>query len=260
MLNFKEIQVEFEGRNPTDGDSDGISQLLKQLFLKSHVEVNGLTNIIISQHGIGSCLKQTYDDENMENEDDDGDDDDDDDNVVFGITSVINLTSRKSEPAVQTLEALLLSKCKECKSDALKDIEELFQNKEKNIGFIINERYVNIPPQVSVPLLENLQKEIKHAVEKKKDFKSDYYFMILKLHRNAAKEDEFYVNSEEELFEKHAIFKYEYSVASESDTGLTGKWKEEDEQLEPVRRVVVIEAKKMNEIIQSITGFLTGAA
>lgn len=250
--------MEFEGRNPSDGDCDGISQLLKQLFLKSHVEVNGLTEIIISQDGIGSCLKQTYDDENMENEDED--DDVDDDNVVFGITSVINLTSRKSEQAVQTLQALLLSKCKECKSDTSKQVEDLLESKQKNIGFIINERYVNIPPQVSVPLLENLQKEIKRAVEKKKDFKSDYYFMILKLHRNAAKNDEFFVNSEEELFEKNAIFKYEYSVASESDTGLTGNWKEEDEQLEPIRRVVVIEANKLNEIIQSISGFLTGAA
>lgn len=200
-------------------------------------------------------MKQTYDDENMENEDEE-DDDDDVDNVVFGITSVINMTSRKTEPAVKTLETLLVSKCKECKNT--KEIEALLQGNQKSIGFLINERYVNIPAPVSVPLFENLHKEIIRAVEKKKDFEFDYFFMIIKLHRNAVNKDEFYVNPEEELFEQKSIYKYEYSVASESDTGLTGKWKEEDEQLEPIRRVVVLEGNKFNEIIQSISGFLTG--
>lgn len=197
--------------------------------------------------------------------DEDTDDDDDDDNVVFGITSVINLTARKDQPAVKSIEELLLNKCKECKKDKeSKILEDLFQDNQKKIGFLINERYVNIPPQVSVPLLENLQKEMKRAVDKKKDFKFDVYFLIIKYHRNPTNEgkvgEEFLVNLEEELFEKHALLKYDFSVASESDTGLTGKWKEGDAQLEPMRRVVAIEANKLNEIIQSINGFLTGAA
>lgn len=225
------------------------------MFLKSHIDVNGLTDTIISQHGVGSCLKQTNDvDENMENEDDD--DEMDDDNVVFGITTVINLTARRNEPPAKSVENLLINKCKECKN--FKEIEGILQDTQKNIGFIINERYVNIPAQVSVPLLDNLQKEIKRAVEKKKNFNFDYYFMIVKLHRNSALKNEFYVNPEEELFEQNAKFKFEYSVADESDTGLTGKWKEEDEQLEPIRRVLVIEANKFNESIESLGEFISG--
>lgn len=51
-----------------------------------------MSDMLIAQHGIGSVLKQSFGD------DDDDDDDGDDINSesdVFGITSVINLTSHK---------------------------------------------------------------------------------------------------------------------------------------------------------------------
>lgn len=48
---MQEIQVDFEGRNPTDGDFHGIRQLLQQLFLKAHINLSELADIII-----GRCL------------------------------------------------------------------------------------------------------------------------------------------------------------------------------------------------------------
>jgi protein BCP1 len=219
-----------------------------------------LANIIISQEGIGSCLKQAWD-ENMQ---DDDSDDEDDDNVVFGIASVINLSSQKHEALAKPVKNLIIEKCKECANNTdVTVVENLFGSaSDKSIGFIVNERYVNIPPQVSVPLLDNLQKEIKRAVEKKKDFKFDYYLLISKYHQSkkGKGDEEFYTNPEEELFAKEALCKFNYSVASEMDTGLTGKWKEEDEQLEPMRRVIIFEASKLEGLIQSINGFLTGSS
>lgn len=82
------MQVDFEGRNPEAQDFHGIKQLLKQLFLKSHVDLSQITELLIQQNGVGSVLKQTVDDE-----------DEDDDLVdaldVYGITSVLNLHSNK---------------------------------------------------------------------------------------------------------------------------------------------------------------------
>lgn len=83
-----EIQVDFEGRNPQDPDYHGIKILLQQLFLKAHIDLGGLTDLIISQNYVGSVVKQSED----VNEDDD---DDDDINDVFGITTVINVSNRQ---------------------------------------------------------------------------------------------------------------------------------------------------------------------
>lgn len=82
--------MDFEGRNPEAQDFHGIKQLLKQLFLKAHVDLTQMTDLLIQQSGVGSVLKQTIDD--------DADDEDDDMTEaldVYGITSVLNLHSNK---------------------------------------------------------------------------------------------------------------------------------------------------------------------
>lgn len=84
-----ELQVDFEGRNPQDPDFHGIKTLLQQLFLKAHVDLTGLTELIIYQNYVGSVIKQS---ENVDEAEDD-DDDDDDVNDVFGITTVINISN-----------------------------------------------------------------------------------------------------------------------------------------------------------------------
>lgn len=201
-------------------------------------------------------------------EEDDSDDDGED--PVLGITSIINMTNYIREQPITALEEYIIDHCydcKDCDSTDHKLITEMFrnpsQNNQKNVGFLFNERFVNIPPAVSVPLLENLQKEIKRTgIEKKvKDFKFHYYVMILKFHRKAAKDgqpaEDFYSNPEEEFFSKNSQFKFCFSVADECDSALGGTWKEKDEQLEPFREVVVLDVKRFDNIInQGIKQFL----
>ena len=79
-----EIQVDFEGRNPQDPDFHGIKTLLHQLFLKAHVDLSNLTDLIIGQNYVGSVVKQSQEDEGSDDEDD-----------VFGITTVINISYRQ---------------------------------------------------------------------------------------------------------------------------------------------------------------------
>lgn len=83
-----EFQVDFEGRNPQDPDYHGIKTLLQQLFLKAHIDLGGLTDLIISQNYVGSVVKQSA-------EIDDSDNEDDDTNDVFGITTVINISDKQ---------------------------------------------------------------------------------------------------------------------------------------------------------------------
>lgn len=85
-----EIQVDFEGRNPQDPDFNGIKTLLQQLFLKAHLDLGGLTDLIISQNYVGSVVKQSSDDGEESDEEDDVND-------VFGITTIVNISHRQVE-------------------------------------------------------------------------------------------------------------------------------------------------------------------
>jgi protein BCP1 len=256
---LQEIQVDFEGRNPTDGDFDGIKQLLKQLLLKAQVNISELANVVISQDYIGSVMKQSWDEEMVQD-----DDDDEDENVVFGITTAINLTSRRETKCIQELKAMLLERASKNGTDELvKLIKNVLTNDSITTGFVLNERYINIPVQISVPMLEGLCKEVKRAVEKNKPYNFSYYIMILKFHRKEADkgkpQEDFYSNQEEELFLKESLASFEYSVKSEADSGLDGKWKEEDEELTPFRKVVIIDGKKFPQIVESINSYINGA-
>lgn len=45
---------------------------------------------------------------------------------------------------------------------------------------------------------------------------------------------------------------FEFSVEKESDSGLSGLWKESDDELTPLRRVLIIPASKFDEIVHKI--------
>lgn len=254
----EEIQVDFEGRSPTDSDFHGLKQLLHQLFLKAHINVNEMAEIVIAQNYIGSVIFQSeIDDE----EDDPEDEDMYDSNMIFGITTAINLTAKKDMQCIEQLRTYILSKAEKHATDAtLIHLRDVLGNDARPVGFLINERFINIPPQISVPLLESLQKEIKIANEKKMPFGFTYFVMIVKFHRREAKKnkpvEDIYTNAEEEVICKQALQSFEFSVASECDSGMSGDWLEGDETLTPYRKVVLFDANKLPLLIDSIQTFI----
>lgn len=241
----EEIMVDFEGRNPTDGDFNGIKQLLHQLFLTAPINLTDLSNAIIAQDYIGSVIKQTWDD-NMEEDEDDMDED-----PAFGVTTVINLTSRKDTKFVQDIKQVLLSKAEKSATDStLKLLKNILTNDSINTGFVVNERFVNIPAQISVPMLDNLCKEINRAVEKNKPYKFGYFVMLLKFYRKeGATSEDIYSNPEEEHFLKESLANFEFSV--EEDTGIGG-------EMTQFRKLAIIDGKKFPEIVSSLNDFITG--
>lgn len=274
--------MDFEGRNPLDCDFDGIKQLMLQLFLNGKVNLNELSELIIGQSTIGSVLSQCLDEpavpepktakmDDQEEDQQEEDDDEDDDNMIFGVTSVVNLSNPDEKECVKQLRNYFLAKSLESgdKEAAAKLKELLEDSSARPTGFIINERFINIPAQIAVPMLENLQKEMKRAADKKMPYKFTQYLMLVKFHRSekkAAKKSEkkgnnkppviHYSNPEEEIFDKDLLLSYEFSVASDADTGLTGNWLEGDTALTPYRRVIVFEEKNLSKMIEQVKEML----
>ncbi|EFA09984.1 Protein BCCIP homolog-like Protein [Tribolium castaneum] len=250
----QEIQATFEGRNPDGQDFHGIKQLLNQLFLTAHVDLGQMSDMLISQAGIGSVLKQSFNDS-----DDEEDMEMVEESDVFGITSVINLTQHKETPCVQQLYKLVDDEVmKQADPEAKSLFKEIVGNNSNKIGFIINERFVNIPSKISLPMLHALQDEI-HRMGKKNDgYKFDYYLMICKNWKSKSDGSEIvFSNDEEEIFWKKADCRFEYSVAGKSDTGLTGNWQSEDKELIPHRVIILFKADKLPSIISEIQNFVS---
>lgn len=257
-----ELQLDFEGRNPQDPDYHGIKTLLQQLFLKAHIDLGGLTDLIISQNYVGSVVKQS-------DEIDESDDDDDDVNDVFGITTVINVSDKQNVVCIQQLRDLLKQLADEHATDTANAmIKNVLENDAAQLGLLINERFVNIPAKISVPLFENLISEVKRANSRNMPFNFSYYILICKLYKSEDKKigkklknknkntnNEpliLWSNPEEEIFAEKSTVSFEFSVEEEADSGLSGKWTETDDEMIPYRRVLLFEASKLQSIFEKI--------
>ncbi|XP_059610683.1 protein BCCIP homolog [Phlebotomus argentipes] len=250
----EKLQVDFEGRNPIDSDFDGIKQMLNQLFLNATINTNELTDLLIAQNYVGSVIWQS----DVDDEEDESDMDDS--GLIFGITSVLNISQKLEKESIKQIRQYLLEKSQSA-ADAAGKLKEILEDVDHPVGFLVNERFINIPPMISIPLLDSLQKEINRAVTKNMPFKFEYFLMILKYYKTDAKKksknfDEVnFSNPEEEVIAKDAILSFDYSVA-EADTGLTGNWLEDDVALTPYRKVIVFEARKLPEIVGRIKEFV----
>lgn len=196
---------------------------------------------------------------NISDEENDDDDDDEmtDSNMIFGITTAINICHKSDVGCIQQIRSYLLEKAEKHATDAtLTLLRDTFTHPSKHVGFLINERFVNIPPQISVPMLENLWKEIRRANDKKMPYKFIYLLMIIKFHRKAAKKnkpsEDIYSNAEEETICDNAVASFEYSVKNEIDSGIAGDNLDSSSKVIPYRKVILLDADKLPSIIGTI--------
>ncbi|XP_033246124.1 protein BCCIP homolog [Drosophila miranda] len=254
----EEVQIDFEGRTPVDPDTQGISQLLQRLFLRAHINCNQMADLIIAQNHVGSVICQVDDDE-LESETDDNMVEE---GTVFGITSVLNLSAKKDQPSVSQLRTYLLDRAKSHASEtALEQLSYLLDNEEQpHLGFLINERFINIPAQICVPLFENLKMEIDHAKTKQMKFNFGTLLLLVKFFRKQAKKgqpaEDIYTNDEDELLSERAKFSFEWSVASECDSGMSGDWLEGDAVMTPYRKLLALDAKQFPQLIKDIQSYI----
>nr|KAF6454878.1 BRCA2 and CDKN1A interacting protein [Rousettus aegyptiacus] len=202
----EEVNIEFEAYAISDNDYDGIKKLLQQLFLKAPVNTAELTGLLIQQNHIGSVIKQT---DVSEDSDDDMDEDE-----IFGFISLLNLTERKGTQCAEQIKELVLSSCeKNCEKSVVEQLDKLLNDTTKPVGFLLSERFINVPPQIALPMHQQLQKELAEAHKTNKPCgKCCFYLMISKTFVGAGKsgpgrmwrghgEDELlFANAEEEFF------------------------------------------------------------
>ncbi|XP_026323075.1 protein BCCIP homolog [Hyposmocoma kahamanoa] len=239
----KELQADFEGRNPEDCDFHGIKQLLRQLFLKSDVDLGGLAQIIISQNYVGSVVKQCLDDVMEDDDEDDGSD------GVFGITTVINITKRKDENCIKQIRNLLTTLADENADEKTKAlVKKILTNDSESVGFVINERILNIPAAISVPLFSSLQSEVEKAVKKNMPYTFQYLVWISKTYNTGDESSEvLFANQEEKPLVEEALASFDVDVTDQAELS---QWDYEGGSMTPCRKVLIFEGKKFNHLIR----------
>ncbi|XP_066096035.1 BRCA2 and CDKN1A-interacting protein isoform X9 [Saccopteryx bilineata] len=258
----EEVTVEFEAYSISDNDHDGIKKLLQQLFLKAPVNTAELTDLLIQQNHIGSVIKQTYVSE---------DSDDDDEDEIFGFISLLSLAERKGTQCAKQIKELVLSCCeKNCEKSVVEQLHKLLNDTARPVGFLLSERFINVPPQIALPMHRQLQKELAEAHEKNKSCgKCHFYLMISKTFvevggsssgkkRGGRKQDALmFANAEEEFFYEKALLKFSYSVQEQSDTCLGGRWSFDDVPMKPLRTVMLIPRDEMSGIMGALEEHLS---
>ncbi|KAF6019548.1 hypothetical protein EB796_022152 [Bugula neritina] len=263
----EKVNVEFEARNPEEADFHGIRQLLLQLFLKSNIDISAITDWILTQRYVGSVIKQYLDD---------GDDDEDessmeeDVNQVYGVITCLNITKYKDKPCTDQIKKHLLQKLANSKSSA-NQLQAILENPSNNIGWLINERFVNIPAQIAVPSFQSIRQEMNTANQKGEDYHCSHYIMVAKKFRmktlpkpgkkrisKKPLESEIYSNGEEEFFAEAAEFRATFTVAEERDSGVVQQWDSElEDQYEPLREIIVIKANELENIMIKVENVLS---
>ncbi|XP_067565191.1 BRCA2 and CDKN1A-interacting protein isoform X2 [Pseudorca crassidens] len=258
-----ELEDEDEDNEDSDEEEDENDEVVNELFLKAPVNTAELTDLLIQQNHIGSVIKQT---DVSEDSDDDVDED-----GIFGFISLLNLTERKGTPFAEQIKEFILRLCeKNCEKSMVEQLDKLFNDATRPVGFLLSERFINIPAQIALPMHQQLQKELAEAHKTNKPCgKCSFYLLISKTFVEAGKsnskkklssqkKDELmFANAEEEFFYEKAILKFNYSVQEESDTCLGGRWSFDDVPMKPLRTVMLIPCDKMNEIMDKLKEHLS---
>lgn len=249
------IEVNFESHPPIESDSENVARLLQQTFLK-FVDCQSLAEHLVGLKEISQviCLEAT-DEENI-SEDEVPDDD------IYGVTSIVNLSvvdESNKDGIHQQLKKFLSEKCP--------DIKDLFADSKNKLGLIINERFMNLPPQLALPTLENLTKHIQDTSYSHLIFVSK----ILKKCRNRANsnapnkkaksskssnqtDDEeplVFVNSEEEIVFEQSEQHIDLDVSSYVDENATWSMSNSTKYI-PHRRFMILKQQAWSTLLKSL--------
>uniref|UniRef100_A0A8C5SMJ4 Protein BCCIP homolog n=1 Tax=Laticauda laticaudata TaxID=8630 RepID=A0A8C5SMJ4_LATLA len=230
----EEVNIEFEAHTISDSDKNGIQKLLQQ-----QTEVTEES-------------------------------DDDDDDEVFGFISLLNLTERKGTECAEQIKELVLSQCeKNCEQNLVEQLDKLLSDTTKPVGFLLSERFINVPPQIALPMHQQLQKEIAEAQRTNKPCGKCYFYLLISKtytnEKNAKKRGSgihqkaelMFSNAEEEFFYEQSGLKFSYSVEEESDSCLGGRWSFEDTPMKPLRTVMVVPADRMSAVMEKFKEYLS---
>ena len=282
--NFEEIMIDFEARSPNKTDLEIVRNLLQQKLAPFSASLtfslNDLATTIVEQTNIGNVIYQAaFQEENGKEEEPSpfptpAVKDETEEDTVFGVLSLIDMNSDKHEKLSKGLIDFIMNECEKL-SVKSSEMGELKQNlatlfKEKRLCWIINERFINVPVDISVPMYESLISDInnsivpmasnKEAAANAKNSSVDYWLFLAKIYTEQTRKNNrktvemIYANPEEETFEEFSELKFEIPYGNKAPKSTSGDWSKNE--LEPLLRVFFVPKSKINDALSKIKSLL----
>jgi len=265
----EEIMIDFEARSIEESDIDSVQLLVQQKLGIFQLNINETAKIIVQQDNIGNVIFQGLpanenEDENMEASNSN------DDSTIFGVLSLIDLSSARVKSYSAAFKQFLLKESQRFDTRNAQSITSTINDilKNKKVSFVINERFVNIPPAISVPMFESLLSDLEtiKSSNVENDFSSDYWLFISKRFETDPEEQEanntntepnlIYANPEEEVFEEFSEFKFEITGGKQTAKSTNGKWTNKDPVLMASINCLIVPFDKIKDCIEKIKTLL----
>lgn len=265
-LKDQKVDVNFESHPPIEDDLNGVASLLRQSLLQ-FVDCNQLASYLVNLKDTTQVIAQeTPEDENV-SEDEDPDDD------IYGVVSVIDLPT---SPKVETTNKSNKSQHLDTRNQLLKFLknrcpklkEALTSDGTHKYGLIVNERYINLPPQLALPTLKALTETLDEAKYTHLIFISK--ILVKDRHREtklpskktkssggqssgASSQDEslVYVNSEEEIIFENCAYHTDIDVSAHCDENVTWSFSSDIKYI-PHRRIMVVNYEQWPKILKAL--------
>lgn len=149
------------------------------------------------------------------------------------------------------------------------------------IGLILTERLINIPPEVIPPMYTMLLEEIKWALEENEPYKFTHYLIISKTYeeveskldmeedrpqkkkKKAAgnKPELFYFHPEDEVLQKHALCHGTYAYTHQQADGHSDSKRAFQELgIRPHGSMILIDASKFEDAVNNVKEYVNNAS
>ncbi|XP_027168642.1 protein BCCIP homolog isoform X2 [Coffea eugenioides] len=231
------VQADFSFFDPKPDDFNGVKVLLQTYMDDKLWDLSGFVDLILGQTTVGTVVK-------IEDDEDEG---------VYAFVTALNMGRYKDHKCMIELKEFLLKSCKE---DSVSNLRSLLGEKAQDVGLLVSQRVVNLPPQLLPPLYDALFDEVSWATEDEpteelqKSFCFKSYLMISKIykHKNANKkmgksgdreEDIIYSKPEDELFDQLSSWSFSFPLHTQQVTA------NELKDYRPMGLVMAVDASKV---------------
>ena len=231
------IEIEFVARSPEIRDLDEVIKVLEQSFRGSEdVNIEHLALFVLSlgmKRFCGSVLT-TEDDIDIDGE-------------VFSLATIIPLKGT-TEELHQISRMLIRHMSNIAASDGRQKLLSLLSSSDSNVGLIISERMMKLPPYIAEPIYRDLANDVKEAQNKNLLFNFTHYAIISKVMVPSDPQmalimgsmGDTYLNQEEEF------------LGPECDFMVDTKMSKSHGDLTETKKIMVFKAEKLDKIVNII--------
>lgn len=177
-----------------------------------------------------------------------------------------SISKKKDKEGVQQLCNYLLNKCPKKNESLHKAVESIL--KSQQVGWVVSERFINMPVEVMPPMYAMLQEETKKAVQQNEPYSFEWYMFISKTYKEvnptveedddevkkSANNETFYFQSEDEIIAKYAEYQFDYKFTnSEKEQAADSRRAFSDFGIEPSRKLLLVHQSKFDGLVDEIS-------